>query len=65
MARRLFGEDHRFYLAASALIGAVVLSLASLVSKRIVDGLVIPIGIVTAFVGLPFFLAVVLRRRLP
>ncbi|CAM3608996.1 iron ABC transporter permease [Bordetella flabilis] len=65
MARRLFGEDHRFYLAASALIGAVVLSFASLVSKRIVDGLVIPIGIVTAFVGLPFFLAVVLRRRLP
>ncbi|AOB32501.1 iron-siderophore ABC transporter permease [Bordetella sp. H567] len=65
IARRLFGEDHRPYLAGSALIGAVVLSLASLLSKILVPGVVLPVGIVTAFVGLPVFLAVVLRRRLP
>ena len=33
IARMLFGEDHRFYLPASALIGALVLSLASIASK--------------------------------
>jgi iron complex transport system permease protein len=65
IARRMFGEDHRFYLCASALIGAIVLSLASIVSKSLVPGVVLPIGIVTALVGLPFFLAVVLRRQLP
>src|SRR3546814_2539544 len=35
IARRLFGEDHRFYLPGSALIGAMVLSLASIASKNI------------------------------
>jgi iron complex transport system permease protein len=65
IARRLFGEDHRFYLAGSALIGAIVLSLASILSKCLVPGLVLPIGIVTALAGLPVFLAVVLRRQLP
>ncbi|WP_256988553.1 FecCD family ABC transporter permease [Bordetella genomosp. 9] len=65
IARRLFGEDHRFYLAGSALVGAVVLSLASILSKWLVPGLVLPIGIVTALAGLPVFLAVVLRRQLP
>ncbi|OZI62221.1 FecCD family ABC transporter permease [Bordetella genomosp. 11] len=65
IARRLFGEDHRFYLAGSALVGAIVLSLASILSKSLVPGLVLPIGIVTALAGLPVFLAVVLRRQLP
>ncbi|ARP89551.1 iron-siderophore ABC transporter permease [Bordetella genomosp. 9] len=65
IARRLFGEDHRFYLAGSAMVGAVILSLASVLAKSIVPGAVLPVGIVTALVGLPFFGAVVLRRRLP
>lgn len=65
IARRLFGEDHRPYLLGSALIGAVVLSVAALLSKTVVPGVVLPVGIVTALVGLPVFLAVVLRRRLP
>ena len=62
IARRLFGEDHRFYLPASALIGGAVLSWASLVSKSLVPGMIIPVGIVTALVGIPFFMAVVLRQ---
>jgi len=63
IARRLCGEDHRFYLPASALVGAAVLSAASIASKSIVPGAVIPVGIVTALVGVPFFLAIVLRSR--
>lgn len=65
IARRLFGEDHRFYLVASGLTGAVVLSLASILSKSLVPGVILPVGIVTALVGLPAFLVVVLRRQLP
>ncbi|VEB06155.1 iron(III) dicitrate transport system permease protein FecD [Klebsiella pneumoniae] len=38
IARMLFGEDHRFYLPASALIGALVLSLASIASKNLIPG---------------------------
>jgi iron complex transport system permease protein len=64
IARRLFGEDHRFYLPGSALVGGVILSLASIASKNIVPGIVIPVGIVTSLVGIPFFLAVVFRRQM-
>lgn len=61
IARMLFGEDHRFYLPASALAGALILSLASLVSKNIIPGVLIPVGIITSLIGIPFFLAIILR----
>lgn len=64
IARRLFGEDHRFYLPGSALVGGVILSLASIASKNIIVGVIIPVGIVTSLVGIPFFLSVVLRRQM-
>ncbi|MDA4520217.1 iron ABC transporter permease, partial [Escherichia coli] len=51
IARRLFGEDHRFYLPGSALVGALILSLASVVSKNLLPDVVVPVGIVTALVG--------------
>ncbi len=63
IARLLFGEDHRFYLPASALVGALVLSMASVASKNIVPGVIIPVGIVTSLVGVPFFLSIILRHR--
>lgn len=63
IARLLFGEDHRFYLPGSALAGALILSLASVASKNIIPGVLIPVGIVTSLVGIPFFLSIVLRRN--
>lgn len=63
MARLLVGEDHRFFLPASMLSGALVMSLASLASKALVPGAVLPVGIVTALIGVPFFLALILGRR--
>ena len=63
ISRMLFGEDHRFYLPGSMLIGALVLSLASVLSKNIVSGVIIPVGIVTSLVGVPFFLSIIIRHR--
>nr|WP_312242699.1 iron ABC transporter permease [Pantoea sp.] len=63
IARLLFGEDHRFYLPASALTGALVLSAASVTSKNLIPGVVIPVGIVTSLTGVPFFLSIILRHR--
>ncbi len=63
IARMMFGEDHRFFLPASALIGALVLSMASITSKNLIPGVIIPVGIVTSLVGVPFFLSIVLRHR--
>lgn len=66
LARLTLGEDHRYFLPGAALAGALVLSLASIASKAIIPGLIVPVGIVTALVGVPLFIALILvqRRRL-
>jgi len=61
-ARLMVGEDHRFYLPASALCGALLLSLSSVAGKLAVPGVLVPIGIVTALVGVPVFVALVMGR---
>ncbi|MEJ8475959.1 FecCD family ABC transporter permease [Roseibium algae] len=65
IARILVGEDQRFFLPASALCGALILSLSSIVSKVLIPGTVFPIGIVTSLVGIPFFLSLILRTSRP
>jgi len=66
IARMLVGEVQRHMLPAAAIFGALLLSLASVVSKLIIPGTVFPIGIVTALIGVPFFAWLVLNshRRL-
>jgi iron complex transport system permease protein len=63
IARLLVGEDHRFFLLASVLSGALVMALASCASKVVIPGIIMPIGLVTSLVGIPFFLVLVLARR--
>jgi iron complex transport system permease protein len=62
LARMLVGEDQRFFMPASALAGAALLSAASVVSKALIPGLIVPISIVTALVGVPFFFSLILSR---
>jgi iron complex transport system permease protein len=63
IARLLVGDDQRFYLPLSALMGAMLLSIASTLSKIIMPGSIFPIGIVTSFIGVPFFLSLILKRK--
>lgn len=63
IARLALGEDHRLFLPGSALAGALMLSLASIASKTLVPGVVLPIGMVSALVGVPLFMALILGRR--
>ncbi len=62
-ARILVGEDHRYYLPASAFSGALLLSLASIASKMIAPGIIVPIGIVTALIGVPLFMILIFSQR--
>lgn len=62
MARMLIGEDQRYLLPMSALGGAFIL-LAAWLCSNVVPGAIFPIGIVTSFVGVPFFIFLILRRR--
>lgn len=63
LARMVIGEDQRFFLPASLLAGALVLSLSSVVSKTLIPGAIFPIGVVTSLIGLPFFVALILGTR--
>ena len=63
VARILVGEDQRTFLPAAAIFGALLLSLASVVSKTILPGAVFPIGIVTALIGVPFFVWLIITNR--
>lgn len=63
VARMLVGEDQRYLLPASALGGALLLSVTSIVSKMVMPGVVIPVGIITALIGVPFFIVIVFTRR--
>lgn len=56
LARRLLGADHRGLLPASALLGALLLTLADLLARTVAAPVELPIGAVTALVGGPFFL---------
>jgi iron complex transport system permease protein len=63
IARMLIGEDQRFFLPASVLSGAAILSLTSVISKSIVPGTIFPIGIITALVGVPFLFSLIMSNR--
>lgn len=63
LLRLLIGPDHRYLLPACALLGAIMLLFADAVARQIVAPAELPIGIVTATIGAPFFLWILLRRR--
>jgi iron complex transport system permease protein len=63
LLRLAIGPDNRYLLPASALLGASLLLLADAVARTIVAPAELPIGIVTAIAGAPFFLWILLRKR--
>ena len=63
VVRILWGVDYRFIIPMSGLIGATFLVLADLMARTIVSPGELPVGVVTAFCGAPFFLYILMRRR--
>ena len=63
LLRLLLGPDHRLILPASAFGGATLLVLADLASRTVLSPAEIPVGILTALIGGPFFLALLVRLR--
>ncbi|MEM0946300.1 MAG: iron ABC transporter permease [Pseudomonadota bacterium] len=57
------GPDHRYLLSNSALLGATLLVVADMISRSVITPAELPIGIVTATLGGPFFLWILLRNR--
>ncbi len=64
VARVITGPDHRWLLPYAGLLGAVLVVLSDVVGRLLVRPAELPVGLVLAFVGAPFFIALVRRRRL-
>ncbi|UUX51604.1 iron ABC transporter permease [Nisaea acidiphila] len=62
-ARLLIGEEQRWLMPATLLVGAIFMSATSLISKAAIPGVILPIGVITALIGIPFFLALVMARQ--
>jgi iron complex transport system permease protein len=63
LLRLAIGPAHRLLLPASALLGAILMTGADTLARIIVAPAEMPIGILTAAIGAPFFLAILLRQR--
>ncbi|MCL6653145.1 iron-siderophore ABC transporter permease [Agrobacterium rubi] len=63
IARMVVGEDQRFFLPGSVICGALLLSVTSVVSKMLIPGAILPIGVITALVGVPFFFVLIFSNR--
>ncbi|CAB50180.1 FecCD family ABC transporter permease [Pyrococcus abyssi] len=61
--RMFVGPNHRRLLPVSAMLGGILLVISDLISRTIVSPVEIPVGIVTALFGAPFFAYLLMRRK--
>jgi iron complex transport system permease protein len=63
ITRMVIGGDHRFLLPGSALVGALLLLGADTLARTILAPVILPVGIMTSFLGVPFFVYLFMKRR--
>ncbi|MEF8850704.1 MAG: iron ABC transporter permease [Candidatus Bipolaricaulota bacterium] len=61
--RRLIGGNERFLIPSSCILGAVLLLAADTAARTIIAPIVLPVGILTSFLGAPLFIYLVIRGR--
>jgi len=63
IARSIVGGEHKKLLVYSGLVGALLLLWADILARTLIYGEELPVGIITALLGVPFFLYLLFRRR--
>ncbi len=63
IVRRLVGTDERFLIPASALFGGVFLLGSDILARTIISPMVLPVGILTSFIGAPLFIYLLIKGR--
>jgi iron complex transport system permease protein len=61
VVRRILGSDHRFLIPASALAGSLILLVSDTIARTIISPVILPVGILTSFLGGPLFLIILIR----
>jgi iron complex transport system permease protein len=63
MCRMVIGGDNRFLIPASGLFGGALLLGADTIARTIIAPVILPVGVITAFMGGPLFLYLILRKK--
>ena len=56
-------RDNLFVIPASGLAGALLLLVSDIVARTVMDPVILPVGVVTDFLGAPLFIYLILRRK--
>lgn len=62
ITRMIIGGDNKFVLPGSALMGGLLLAGADVVAQNIIPPVILPIGVMTSFMGIPLFFYLIMRR---
>jgi len=63
ICRLIVGSDHRFLIPSSGLMGAIILLVSDTACRTIIQPTEIPVGIMTSFIGVPFFIYLLMKKR--
>ncbi len=63
IARMLYGPDHKFLLIASVILGSTFLIIADTIARSVIAPYELPVGVVTALCGAPFFVYLLKKRK--
>jgi iron complex transport system permease protein len=63
LTRFVIGGDHRFLLPASCLSGSILIIAADTVGRTLLSPIILPIGIVISFIGVPMFIYLLMTRK--
>ncbi len=63
LVRMIIGNDNRVLVPASGLVGAVLLVLADTIARTIMSPVILPVGAVTAFLGVPLFVYLIMKKN--
>lgn len=63
ITKKLIGQDHKYAIPTSALVGSLLILVADTLSRSIGNGAALPVGAVTSLLGAPFFLSIIFSKK--
>jgi iron complex transport system permease protein len=63
IVRKIIGGDERYLIPSSCIVGAILLLVSDTVARTIISPIVLPVGILTSFLGAPLFIYLVIKGR--
>ncbi|MCG8551567.1 MAG: iron ABC transporter permease [Desulfobacterales bacterium] len=63
IVRMIIGSDNRILVPASGLVGALLLVLSDTIARTIISPVILPVGAVTAFLGVPLFVYLIMKQK--